>query len=382
MVAVLARLAPCQGRHSVPSPPAIETLDMVRTRLEGASMRTTAKSAQGERYNRVMSSTELLQSERGASKRFERPATPPEFNITPRNLALLAYVAKHRLISSDDLAILDGGSTQNAKRELRRMWACGYILRPTMQLRTVAVTGPQPLVYGLSNKGARLLREQGHHILANVDWSENCHRAGIAFIDHSVARSRFMAAIDVARRNRSDVDLLEASAIIACAPEKTQRARHPLKWTAVVPDERAGEVAASVISDDLFGLAFDDESTAYFLVEIDRGHMPVRRHEKSREEFAGGKRRLRTYYMHKLSVYYHGWRQRRHVDQFGIEQLRVLTVTTSAQRIETMLDALRSVTKGKGSDLFLFADEQTLRSTNPLDAEWITGKGNVARLTD
>jgi hypothetical protein len=68
-----------------------------------------------------MFSTEVLQPERGASKRFERPAKLPEFNITPRNLALLAYVAKHRLISSDDLALLDGGSAQNAKRELRRM---------------------------------------------------------------------------------------------------------------------------------------------------------------------------------------------------------------------------------------------------------------------
>jgi hypothetical protein len=43
--------------------------------------------------------------------------------------------------------------------------------------------------------------------------------------------------------------------------------------------------------------------------------------------------------MHKLATYYHGWRQRRHVEQFGVEQLRVLTVTTSEKRIETMLEA-------------------------------------------
>ena len=68
--------------------------------------------------------------------------------------------------------------------------------------------------------------------------------------------------------------------------------------------------------------------------------------------------------------------------QFGIEQLRVLTVTTSEKRIETMLDALRDVTIGKGSELFLFIDEERLRSSNPLEVEWITGKGNAARLTD
>jgi hypothetical protein len=86
--------------------------------------------------------------------------------------------------------------------------------------------------------------------------------------------------------------------------------------------------------------------------------------------------------MHKLATYYHGWRQRRHADQFGIEQVRVPTVTTSEQRIDTMLDALREVTNGKGSELFLFADEERLRSSSPLDAEWITGKDKVAKLTD
>ena len=95
-----------------------------------------------------------------------------------------------------------------------------------------------------------------------------------------------------------------------------------------------------------------------------------------------GKRRMRTFYFHKLATYYHGWRQRRHVEQFGVEQLRVLTVTTSEKRIETMLDAQREVTNGKGSDLFLFIDEAKLEFTDPLEAEWVTGKGNRVRLTD
>jgi hypothetical protein len=96
----------------------------------------------------------------------------------------------------------------------------------------------------------------------------------------------------------------------------------------------------------------------------------------------GGKRRLRTYFKHKLAAYYHGWRQRRHVEQFAIEQLRVLTVTTSEQRIATMLDALQEVTQGKGSDLFLFITESELGAKGPLTADWIAGKGGVARLTD
>jgi hypothetical protein len=341
-------------------------------------MRTRRGALMG--YNRAMP-TAQQKEQRVGWKRFVRPQEVSEFYLSQRNLSLLAHIARYRLICSDDLARLDGGSAQNAKRELRNLWEHGYVVRPAAQLRTVAITGPQPMVYGLSNKGARLLREHGHLIDLGVDWSENVRRAGIAYIDHSVARSRFMSAVEVAARGRRDISVMEAPAIIARAPERTQRAKHPLKWTAVIPDDHGRDVSASVISDDLFALVFGEGGVSHFLVEIDRGQMPVRRNGVSAEEIVEGKRRVRTHYKHKLATYYHGWRQRRHEEQFGIEQLRVLTITTSARRVETMIDALRDVTAGKGSELFLFIDEATLRSANPLDATWTSGKGNAAALT-
>jgi len=207
-------------------------------------------------------------------KLFVRPQAVSEFYLSQRNLSLLAHIARYRLISSDDLARLDGGSVQNAKRELRNLWEHGYVVRPAAQLRTVAITGPQPMVYGLSNRGARLLREHAHLIDLGIDWSENVRRAGIAYIDHSVARSRFMSAVEVAARGRPDISVMEAPAIIARAPERTQRAKHPLKWTAVIPDDHGRDLSASVISDDLFALVFGDGRASHFLVEIDRGQMP------------------------------------------------------------------------------------------------------------
>lgn len=332
-------------------------------------------------YNELMP-TAQQELRRVGWKLFVRPEEVSEFYLSQRNLSLLAHIARYRLISSDDLARLDGGSVQNAKRELRNLWEHGYVVRPAAQLRTVAITGPQPMVYGLSNRGARLLREHGHLIDLNVDWSENVRRAGIAYIDHSVARSRFMSAVEVAVRERPSISIMEAPAIIARAPERTRRAKHPLKWTAVIPDDQGRDVSASVISDDLFALTFADGRASHFLVEIDRGQMPVRRNGTSAEEIVEGKRRVRTYYKHKLATYYHGWRQRRHEEQLGIEQLRVLTITTSPRRVETMIDALREVTAGKGSELFLFIDEVTLRATSPLDAMWMSGKGNPAALTN
>ena len=49
----------------------------------------------------------------------------------------------------------------------------------------------------------------------------------------------------------------------------------------------------------------------------------------------------------------------------------MLTITTSQKRTETMLDALREVTAGKGSELFLFIEDEASRATNSLDAIWM-----------
>lgn len=55
---------------------------------------------------------------------------------------------------------------------------------------------------------------------------------------------------------------------------------------------------------------------------------------------------------------YAGWKQGRQVEQFGVKQLRVLTVTNSEERVENMIDALRDITDGKGTNFFLLVDNR------------------------
>jgi hypothetical protein len=47
-----------------------------------------------------------------------------------------------------------------------------------------------------------------------------------------------------------------------------------------------------------------------------------------------------------MLTYYEANRQQRHVHDLGIENFRVLTVTTSADRVERMLAALNGITEG------------------------------------
>lgn len=52
-----------------------------------------------------------------------------------------------------------------------------------------------------------------------------------------------------------------------------------------------------MIPDELLGLAFDDGTASYFMLEVDRGTMPVVRKETNRTSFA-----------RKLMSYYEGWK--------------------------------------------------------------------------
>lgn len=307
--------------------------------------------------------------ERPRARRYERREQPPAFQLTGRDLAILAHVARHRFLSSEHLAALDGGSRQNLLRCLRVLFDHGYLDRPYAQLAHMPVTGPRPMVYGLGRHGAQVLAAHGPALPAGTDWTERNKRAGAKFIEHTLAIAEFMVGLELACRNRDDLTLLRETDIIAQAPEKTRVAREPMRLTVPGLDNKLG--VSSVIADGLFGLSFPDGTAAYFLLEIDRGSMPV-----ARSRFD------KTSFQRKLKVYWEAWKAERHVEHFGIKQVRVLTVTESRQRVDHMLDAVNEVTDGKGSNFFLFAEKSRLSEQLPIGVQWTTGKGELIRLTD
>jgi hypothetical protein len=100
--------------------------------------------------------------------------------------------------------------------------------------------------------------------------------------------------------------------------------------------------------------------------------MPVERYRNTQ----------RTYFAKKMLTYYEANRQRRHLHDLGIENFRVLTVTTAPERIQRMQSALYGITERRGSNMFLFIDHAALAASNPLDASWVTGKNERVLLTD
>jgi hypothetical protein len=70
-------------------------------------------------------------------------------------------------------------------------------------------------------------------------------------------------------------------------------------------------------------------------------------------------------------------------EQFGVKQVRVAIVTNSPQqRVRNMIRIVHELTEGRGSNFFLFVDREKLAGSNPLEVEWVSGKGEPVRPTD
>lgn len=303
---------------------------------------------------------------------FERPERPRELHIRERHVAILANLARLRLAHAAQLAALDGGSEQSISRELLALWENEYVERLLGQLDSrFLYKGSLPIAYGLSRKGARLLRKRGHQIgRRTLDGIDKAREAGWRFIEHRVEISDFMVKLELAARARADIGLLQRSDIVEVSP-KTMCERR-VRLSAKVRTDHGLRVI-SVDPDEMFGLRFlASEEESYFMFERDRGEMPVERHS----------RKDQTYYAKKMLIYYEANRAGHHLREFGIPNFRVATVTTTPQRVEQMIEAQKEISGGRGSNIFLFIDDASLVENNPLDALWLTGKGERIRLTD
>jgi hypothetical protein len=313
-----------------------------------------------------------MATERARGRLFQRPEKPRPIKITSRDVALMMNVARLRLVSAAQLAALDGGSHQNVERCLLALWENEYLERPIAQIDSRRrENGSRSIIYGLTRKGAGFMRRHGFDVQRRLlDGIDKEKGAGWRFIEHSVGISEFFVRLELAARGRKDLRILERGEILEDAPKSRNARRVRLE-----ANIRLGGVQKknAVLPDGFFGLHFlKEEQESYFMYEKDRGEMPIER----RKNLQG------TYIAKKLMTYYEASRQRQHVHELGIPNFRVLVETTTPDRVAQMMDALHEITDGKGSNIFLFLDERSLAKTNPLDAEWMTGKLELVRLAD
>ena len=303
--------------------------------------------------------------------RFRRAPEPPAFRVTEDDIVIVRHVARHRFLRSTQIAALVGRSLDRVNDRLLRLYHSGYVDRPRAQLDYYPTSGSAPMVYALADRGALLLAERDGRECKDAEYSRKNRNAGRAFIDHQLDVMEFYVSLQCATRHRTDVRLIHPDEIVAAFPEQTRAAREPLLLRASVAHQGT-DAEIAVVPDLAFGLRFPDGSRRCFLVEIDRGTMPIVRADLKQTSFD-----------RKMRVYLAAYAARQHEAQFGWKTFRVLTVTIDNVRMSSMIEALRAlqVPNGRpGVSLFFFTTRDQLRKSEPLTLTWRDGGGRGARL--
>ena len=188
----------------------------------------------------------------------------------------------------------------------------------------------------------RLLREWDGADFRNAEWGRKNREAGRPFIEHQIEIVDFQVALRRAVRERGDVRLVSAEEMIVASRQPA--GRNPFMLRAKLSN-RGTMREIGVIPDLVFGLELGGGSRRYYMVEIDRGTMPIVRSDPDQTSFA-----------RKMRIYLAAHAAKQHERQFGWKNFRVLTVTTDRRRMQSMKEALRQirVPHSTGPSLFLF----------------------------
>ena len=121
----------------------------------------------------------------------------------------------------------------------------------------------------------------------------------------------------------------------------------------------------SVNPDYVFALRSPTVSRRCYLVECDRGSMPVERATFKR-----------TSIVRKFAGYIEGYNTKLHERQFGWKAFRILFITNTPERAVHMRSALCNFTRATNiRQLFYFAHADALAVGDVLAHEWIDGNG-------
>jgi hypothetical protein len=278
--------------------------------------------------------------------RFQRVTKVAPIRLTERDHKIIRLIHRYRFLRSHQIIALIGGSAQPLSRRLQWLFHHGYLERPRAQLQYYERNGSQTIAYGLGNKSGSLLQ------LNPASWGEKNRGIGRMYLAHALLVSDVMVSLELACRQHGIRLLHEDQLNLPVAA--------PLHWRTRLRDG----TKLGVIPDRVFALEYSDQNgqvqRIYYFLEADRGTMPVIREKLTQSSF-----------YRKLLAYEATWTNKVHQRHLGIPRFRVLTVTTSAARVKSLLHACSRLQRGHG--LFLFADQSVLQR-DLLTAVWQCGK--------
>jgi hypothetical protein len=250
---------------------------------------------------------------------------------------------------------------------LKELFQHGYLDRPVSQLMLRVKEGfmgegSVPLVYcvtaaGIEVMGAARRDALGHRKLA---WVGKANQGDRAYMEHTLAINDISIGVDIAVRRDKRFERLSEHELTLGMTRKRRESARP--WGLTV---KHGGVELSTVCDLAFSLGDRSRQSRWnFLVEVDRGTMPVERGDL-----------LQTSVLRKLIGYARAKFDNAFEREFGWMAARVLIVTSSPERMRSIRDAARECF-GKAAEgrIFLFGTLDA--GTNLLEYEFedIAGK--------
>jgi hypothetical protein len=143
------------------------------------------------------------------------------FRIDDRKLDVLEWLKVYELLTTQQIALLDGGSEQWASRTLPRMESAGHIIRPYGQRQSFK-DKLEPWIYGLANLGADTLAEKREIPRGKLDWTKK-NRVAKGNYKHKILLNELRIRFEVDTRDRPEISYLGGAALMPyfTTPTKT-----------------------------------------------------------------------------------------------------------------------------------------------------------------
>jgi len=253
--------------------------------------------------------------------RYKKAKTPPSMRLTDRDKRIVEAVYQLRFLTRDQIKLLEFGdcSMTACQRRLSLLFHNGYLSAVHKPIPTGY--GSSKRVYCLSKKGAALIAHlYSEKEARKIKWNEKQNKVETFFIEHTLAINDVRIAFFK--------EVLEDKAYeLSWSDEKEVKA-----WKEKVDDPDNQGKTLPVTPDSFLSLTGNKKKANYFL-EVDRATESNRR----------WKDKVRGYVEYVLSGKYY--------EKFKSEALRIITVTTTQERLNNLLNTTKSVNH---ADFFLF----------------------------
>lgn len=286
------------------------------------------------------------------------PAQPParkhrRYQITERDVAIVDAVARHRFLSTDQIAALffparGGIVSSQCRTRLRRLVSAGFLTR--FDRPVLRTEGTKAALFGLAAAGPALLVSELGYVPGDIDWRPRDNDVSWAFLEHQIMINDIFIAM-------SQACVRVGWTLSEWVDDRILKKMHAEPVLVMGADGREHRV--SVVPDAYFALACPDPTTGdhrllRFFVEADRATMTVVSHNQQRRTW---QKRIRAYQAYLTSDQI--------IKIYGTRRFRVLTVTTSPKRLQSLKAATEAA---GGENQYWFTSEESLSAETALEA--------------